>query len=246
MKSLLLILAALLFGSAAFAQTPVNPVIDTSACSVNQSINYQGPSSSLGCTAAAATPNSKGQYPSMGGGTGPSTFYVPTTSGAAINSTSDTSCFSSTGVNTQTITVSTSPQIPYVANSFRMRCGGTITTTLATVGTLTVKVKWGSVTVTSITTPGLAVNISNAAFRIEAECTIRSISATPSASTIICSGELKLASGLAVTIPQVFASAAPVSVDTTTNVKPDLTLSWSSIVGSPTAVGTEGSYEILY
>jgi hypothetical protein len=187
-------------------------------------------------TVPGVAANGQGQLPSMNGGVAPSTTWVSTAT-QAITTAAETSCFPSTGIGTRTIPAN----VPYVGNSFRLHCAGTVTTPIAG-GTITLKLKWGSVAVATLSSLILLTSLTAAPFVIDAYCTVRTVSATPSSSTMVCDGSLQ--GGIAAPIQ--FISASPISVDTTTNQVIDLTWTWASVAGSQASSVIHGNVEILY
>lgn len=197
--------------------------------------------------AAALVPAVNSTMLNMAGGTPPSTIWVPTATQAI--GTGDTSCFSATGQGPgQTITPTTSPVAPYVGNAFQLSCSGVFTTGLTT-ATITTKIKWGSTTVASATSANLTISLTNAQWTAQATCVVIAISATPSASTVMCSGNFTYAAVTSGSNPVVttnFQSTSPVSVDTTAAFKPDLTLSLSSTSSGQSATSLMGADQIVF
>lgn len=190
-------------------------------------------------TPGSLTPPVNGPMIGMNGGQPPSTTYV---SGASqvMATTSDVSFFSSTGAGTQTIPANG----PYAFNSFMLRASGVYTAPTVNTATATIKIKWASTTIASITTNALG-QATNAPFSFVANCTIQSI-ATPSASTIVCRGNFSFMTGVLGLSPtaNIIQTTSPVTIDTTVNSKLDATLAWSSVAGGQTATGIEGQIEI--
>lgn len=239
------LLAALLPAHAQFdagGTSPYSPVCP------GGDISGDWPSCVVNTTGGAtiASKNSTGQTSSMVG-VAPSTIWVPTAN-VIINSTADTSCFSATGVGFgQTVTPSAG--VPYVGNTFWMVCEGVFTTpAIGTVGVLS-KVKWGAATVASATSSGLQTSASNnLQWALQARCTLRTISATPSSSTVMCWGTFsyaQAATGSQLVVTN-FQSASPVSVDTTAAFKIDLTMALASSLGTENLTSVGGSVEIKF
>lgn len=197
---------------------------------------------------AALTPAVNAPLLSMAGGTAGSSIWSPTAA-VTSTSTSDTSCFSATGQGPgQTITPTTSPVAPYVGNSFLMQCAGVLSAPGVSVVGLVTKVKWGSVTVATVTTSAPTASSVNLQWTLYSWCTINTISATPSASTVTCLGAFTY-SAAATGSPIVtssFQSTSPVSVDTTAAFKLDLTLAWASTVTTQTWTSLMGLLQILF
>lgn len=185
-------------------------------------------------TPITVSPNSLGQLPSMGGGVSPSTLWVTTpASTQSISSTSDTSCFSSTGKGPgQTITPVAN--IPYQGNLFVMECEGVYSSPVINTLGIIPKIKWGSVTVAGgSSSSGVQASASNFQWRLSAKCQVVTVSATPNSSTVSCWGTFSYAQSVTGSAPVItsFQSASPVTVDTTSPFKIDMTMAWS---GSPT------------
>lgn len=188
-----------------------------------------------------ALPNANGQLPSMVGGVATSTIWVPTAA-QTITTTTETSCFSSTGAGPgQTIPANG----PYIGNRYRLRCNGIYTTGLANVATIAVKMKWGSTVITTGTTAALNSSLTNMPFYIDETCTLRTVGAS---GTVVCTGDIKIATavlniGLLSTAIYTTGTA---TIDTTQSSKVDITLTVSSLVGSPSISTIDGAVEILY
>lgn len=186
----------------------------------------------------------------MAGGTPSSTIWIPTAT--VTIGTADTSVFSATGQGPgQTIIPSSvAPIAPYVGNTFSLQCFGVFTTPTINTATITSKMKWGSVTVASATSSGLQASATNFQFTLQAICTIITISASANSSTVMCSGTFTYAQGAtgSSVVTTSFQSTSPVSVDTVSDFKPDLTMSWSTQGGSPPQAATVliGSVQIIF
>lgn len=196
----------------------------------------------LVCFGAALTPPVNAPMLSMAGGTDPSTIWVPTAT-VLINTTAETSCLSGTGQGPgQTITPSTVPVAPYVGNTFLLQCTGVFSTPAVNTATITPRIKWGSVTVAGGTaSSGLQAGATgNLQWTLSGTCTVITISASPNASTVMCAGSFTYAQGLTGSslVSTNFQSTSPVSVDTVSAFKPDLTMQWSSVGGTPAQTAT--------
>jgi hypothetical protein len=182
------------------------------------------------------TPNANGQVPSMSSGVAPSTIYVPTAA-QTIATTSETSLFSSTGSGPgQTVAAS----VQYAGNRFWFHAGGVITTPVGG-GTVTLKIKYGSTAVLTVSGVALSISLTNQPWVYDAYCTIRTVSGTPSSSTMSCSGDLIGAT----TTPQAFANTSAVNIDTTTSAKIDTTWTWASVT-TQTLTETDSHVQIMY
>lgn len=204
------------------------------------------------CLAAALTPAVNAPMLSMAGGTDTSTIWVPTAT-VLINTAAETSCISGTGQGPgQTITPSTVPVAPYVGNTFLLQCTGVFTTPAVNTATITPRIKWGSVTVAGGTaSSGLAASSSNTLqFTLTGMCTLITISASANSSTVMCSGSFTYGQGItgSSVVSTNFQSTSPVSVDTVSAFKPDLTMQWSSVGGTPAQSATSlmGLVQILF
>lgn len=208
----------------------INPAVDNSGCTATgQPFVYNSG------TGAGQCP-SGGQIASMGGGRAPSTIWVPTAA-VTIGTTSETSVFSATGQGPgQTITGG----VPYVGNEFHLHAAGVVTTPIGG-GTVTLKVKWGTVAVATLSSGTLAISLTNQPWTIDASCTIRSISASVSSSTMVCSGFFIGATAVGVA----FGSVAAVSVDTTANQVLDISWTWGTVT-TQTVTVNDSVVEIKY
>lgn len=198
---------------------------------------------------AALTPPVNSPMLSMAGGTAGSTIWSPTAT-VSIATGAETSCLSATGQGPgQTITPSTNPVAPYVGNSFLLQCTGIYSTPIANVATITPKIKWGSVVVAGGTaSSGLQASATNFQFTLTGMCTLITISGSANSSTVMCSGTFTYAQGLtgSSTVTTSFQSNSPVSVDTVSAFKPDITMTWSSVAGGQTATSLMGLVQILF
>lgn len=198
---------------------------------------------------AALTPAVNAPMLSMAGGTAGSTIWSPTAT-VSIATAAETSCLSATGQGPgQTITPSTNPVAPYVGNAFSLQCTGIYSTPVANVATITPKIKWGSVVVAGGTaSSGLQASATNFQWTLNGTCTLITISGSANSSTVMCSGTFTYAQGLtgSSVVVTSFQSNSPVSVDTVSAFKPDLTLTWSSVAGGQTATGLMGLVQILF
>lgn len=158
-------------------------------------------------------------------------------SSATMNSTSDATCYGSTGVGNQTPLAAAF----YVGAKFRLLCGGTYSVGI-TVATLLIKVKVGSTTIASFTTPSLPTSVTGLSFLVSETCTVRVAGASGS---MVCTGGVSYTTstlGIAA-IFNPLVSSSPVSVDLSTAQKFDVTAAFSTVAGSPSAISLESSIE---
>lgn len=198
--------------------------------------------------AAALTPPVNAPMLSMAGGTAGSTIWSPTST-VSIATAAETSCLSASGQGPgQTITPSTNPVAPYVGNAFLLQCTGVYSTPIANVATITTKIKWGTVIVASAASSGLQASATNFQWTLTGMCTLITISASANSSTVMCSGTFTYAQGLtgSSVVTTSFQSTSPVSVDTVSAFKPDITMTWSSVAGGQTATSLMGLVQILF
>lgn len=207
----------------------------------------------LTCGGAGVTPSVNSPLLSMANGTAPSTIWA-SAAGASITTTADTSCFSATGSGPgQTITPTTTPVVaPYQYNNFTLTCEGTYASpAIGTVGIVS-KVKWGSVTVATATSPGLAASSTNTLqWTAWAKCTLQTANnGSANSSTVSCCGAFTYAQGAGATslavITTPFFSASPVTVDTSAAFKIDLTLALASTLGTENLTGIGGLVKIEF
>jgi hypothetical protein len=193
------------------------------------------------CLGAASTPAVNSPMLSMAGGTAPSTIYVPTAS-QTIASTSDVSCFSSTG---QGPGATIAANGAYVGNAYRLHCSGVYTTPIGNTATLTAKIKWAATTIATATTGALPVSATNLPFWFDAFCVIQTIGAT---GTIVCWGNLTYSTALigVAALSNILQTTSAITIDTTASSKIDATAAWSTTAGGQTATAIEGNIEILF
>lgn len=230
MKSILAFLFAFgLLNSVHAAQ--IVPTVDNASCTAANQVM-------LGNGANPSTCVSGGQIPSMGGGRAPSTIYVTTSSQPTLSGGTEQSVFGATGQGPgQTITGG----VPYVGNNFYLHASGVATTPIGG-GSVTVKVKWGSVAVATLTGAALTISLTNQPWVLDANCSMISVSGSASSSTMTCSGFLF---GLAATPLTFTSSSATATVDTVSNQVLDMTWTWTAGV-SPSATVRESFVLIRY
>ncbi len=200
-------------------------------------------------TPIVMAPNALGQVPSMGGGVAPSTIWVTSPSSTqAINSTTDTSCFSSTGKGPgQTITPVTN--IPYQGNLFVMECEGIYSSPVVNTIGIIPKIKWNSTTIAGgVSSSGVQASASNFQWKLNAKCVVIAASLTPNASTVSCWGTFSYAQSVTGSAPVVtsFQSLTPVAVDTTAPFKIDMTMAWSGTPTTQSATSLAGNIVIYF
>jgi hypothetical protein len=155
----------------------------------------------------------------------PGTIYI-STADATMATTSDVSCFG-TGSGTQTIPANSVA----VGTRFSLSCLGNYTTPAASTAFLTMKLKWGGTTVVNLTTGAMPAPTTKGLFRMQADCTIRSIGASGS---IICNGhELNIDALIgANSLTADFSATAPVTVATNASALLDMTIAWSAVTST--------------
>lgn len=183
-------------------------------------------------------PNSKGQLPSMASGAAPSTVWSPTAA-VTIANTTEASVFSATGVGAPD--GRTFGPVQYPGNYFQMHAAGAVTTPI-TGGSVTIKIKWGSTAILTLSSAALSVSLSNQPISIDAACVIQSVSATPNASTAVCSGTF---SGGTAT-PAKFVNTTSVNIDTTITQTLDTTWTWGGSLTTQSVTFVEGLTEIKF
>lgn len=186
-------------------------------------------------------PNAQGQVPSMVGGVAPSTILV-SNAAQVMASTGDTSCFSATAVGPGATIPGNGP---YAGNTYHIRCRGVFTTPLTSVGTLTVKIKWASTVVSTVTTGTLTASATNLPFDLDVICTIQT---SGSSGTMSCGGAFNYSAALT-GLSSVFNSlsiTSPATINTTVSSKIDATMAFSTVAGGQTATGLVGVIEVEY
>lgn len=161
------------------------------------------------------------------------------TSSATINGSSDETCFGSSGLGNQSV-----PTVGFYAGAkFVIQCGGSYTTGVASVATLTIKIKFGSTAVATFTTLALPSSVTGLAWFVDATCTVRVAGVSGS---IVCTRGVSYVT-TSIGVAPLFnplLTASPVSVDLSgTTTKIDVTGSFSSLVGSPSATSIESSIQ---
>lgn len=185
--------------------------------------------------AVATTPAVNAPMVSMAGGTAPS-LVLSTTGTTVIATTSETSILQSSyqGPGT-TITGG----VPYAGNRFHVYASGIVTTPIGG-GTATLKMKWGSIAVATLSGATLSISLTNTPWWFDGYCNFTAISGTASSSTMRCTGLFMGASA----VPIIFTGTST-SVDTTTNQLFDVTWTWSSVT-TQTVTSQDATVEILY
>lgn len=187
---------------------------------------------------AALTPAVNAPLLSMAGGTAPSTIWVTTSSQPALSGGSEQSVFGATGQGPgQTITGG----VPYAGNNFYLHASGIATTPIGG-GSVTIKVKWGSVAVATLTGAALTVSLTNQPWMLDASCTIVTVSGSASSSTMTCSGIL---TGVSIVPLGFTSSSATATVDTVSNQTLDMSWTWTAGI-SPSATVRESFIEIRF
>lgn len=199
------------------------------------------PAMADGLQVPGITANGQGQLPSMANGVAPSTIWSATAR-QTMASASDVSCFSATG-NGRGLTIPANG--PYAGNQYLLNCIGVYSVPNLNAATVTAKVKWGATTVTSVVVPAIAVLTTNFPFSATASCTIITPGAT---GTIECVASMCFSAALTAIAPlcSYAITASPVTIDTTTASKIDMTAAWSTVAGGQTASTIISNALILY
>lgn len=196
-------------------------------------------------SAAGIVPNANGQVPSMVGGVAPSLIYTLASS-VVSNTTSDTNCYSGATSGGPGATIPANG--PYVGNTYRLTCRGVFTTGALNTATATIKIKFGSVTVASVTTAALPISLTNFQFLVDEECVFYSVG---SSGTIACNGDAKFwttANSSLVAPPAVYITTAqtPATINTTTSNAWQITSAFSNTTSSPSITATSGTIEVKF
>lgn len=190
---------------------------------------------------AIATKNASGQIASMASGVSPSTIWS-STARQVMASASDVSCFSATGTGPG-LTIPANG--PYAGNQYLLNCVGVYSVPNLNAATVTAKVKWGSTTVASVVVPAIAILTTNFPFSATASCTIITSGAT---GTVECVASMCFSAALTAIAPlcSYAITASPVTIDTTTASKIDMTAAWSTVAGGQTASTIIANAMILF
>ena len=114
-----------------------------------------------------------------------------------------------------------------VGKKFTITGFGVYSTPIANTSTVTIKIKYGATTVTSVTTGALPASATNLPFTFNADCTVRSIGAT---GTVICNGMFDYATALTGIVKTTNALISnTVTIDTTAQSNIDVTGAWSAV-----------------
>lgn len=231
MRPTRLIVLLALFPCVASAQPPAGPYGGVSSSDV-VGFNASATTAAQAGITSFSSPNL--QMPN--GGYLSHTIFSATAT-QTINTASETSCFSATGVGSQSVPLAAFK----IGSKFHIQCGGAYTTGVASVATVLMKVKFGSTVIASFTTPALPTSASALGFKLDETCTVRT---TGASGTVVCTGALTYASaaigGAPVWNPIVSAGAVTVDLSGTTTLM-DATNTLSSIVSSPSASVYEAS-----
>lgn len=190
-------------------------------------------------------PNSQGQLPSMVGGVAPSLIYT-LASAVVSNTTSDTNCYSGATAAGPGATIPANG--PYVGNTYHLTCRGVFTTGGLNTATATIKIKFGSVTVVSVTTAALPISLTNFQFLVDEECVFYTVG---SSGTLACNGDAKFwttANSSLIAPPAVYITTAqtPVTVNTTNSNAWQITSAFSNTTSSPSITATSGTIEVKF
>ena len=158
------------------------------------------------------------------------------------NANINTSTSETTLIGTGTGTATLAANFLTVAKTIKVRMWGFYGTKASPVGALTIRFKYGSTTLVTLS-PTLTVSLTNQPFNLEFELTCRTTGAT---GTVFAQGEGKFysAAGTAGLISGV--TTATTTIDTTASSKIDITAQWATSNASNTITSTNYSMEVLY
>lgn len=158
------------------------------------------------------------------------------------NANINTSTTETTLIGTGTGTATLAANFLTVAKTIKVRMWGFYGTKASPVGALTIRFKYGSTTLVTLS-PTLTVSLTNQAFNLEFELTCRTTGAT---GTVFAQGEGKFysAAGTAGLISGV--NTATTTINTTASSKIDVTAQWATSNASNTITSTNYSMEVLY
>lgn len=166
------------------------------------------------------------------------TLFTGTADKTVANTSSETSGVPAAGTGSMTLPANFFD----VGRSIRIKGGG-IFSTLITPGNLTVKVKYGSTVMASVTIGNLLASATNNAFDFECTITCRTTGASGTATTagLISYETGTLARGMAA----LNNTGATATIDTTAAALIDVTVTWATANASNTLTTTTASMEIL-
>ena len=146
------------------------------------------------------------------------------TADATINSVTPTTCFSGTKLGTTTIKANTLK----VGQKFSIWGAGYYSTPLANTSTVTITVKIGSTTVSTVTTAAFPASATNLPFDFILNFTVRAIGAS---ATLVCDGTFNYATALSAVAKtsNSLSSIGTATFDSTADKAMDVLASWSAV-----------------
>lgn len=148
------------------------------------------------------------------------------TSGVTINTTTPTTSFSSTKIGTTTIKANTLK----IGQKFIIWGSGYYSTPLANTATVTITVKIGSVTVSTVTTAAFPASATNLPFDFLLQFTVQAIGSGTSAK-VVCDGSFNYATALSAVAKtsNSLSSIGQIGFDSTADQAMDILASWSAV-----------------
>lgn len=128
--------------------------------------------------------------------------------------------------------------------TIRLRIGGIYTTPALATPSVTIKVKYGSTVLASVTTSSLLSGATNLEFDGEVDITCRTTGASGS---VMLHGDIEYATGVAGTIAvdPLNNAGATTTIDTTASNLLDVTLTWDSATSTRSATSTVTTVEVI-
>lgn len=148
------------------------------------------------------------------------------TAGTTINSTSPATCFSATAIGTTTIAANSLK----VGQKFAIWGAGYYSTPLANTSTVTITVKIGSVTVSTVTTAAFPASATNLPFDFLLQFTVQAVGSGTSAK-IVCDGTFNYATALSAVAKtsNSLSTIGQIGFDSTAGNALDVQASWSAV-----------------
>lgn len=158
------------------------------------------------------------------------------------NANINTSTTETTLIGTGTGTATLAANFLTVAKTIKVRMWGFYGTKASPVGALTIRFKYGSTTLVTLS-PTLTVSLTNQPFNLEFELTCRTTGAT---GTVFAQGEGRFYSAAGTVGNISGVTTATTTIDTTASSKIDITAQWATSNASNTITSTNYSMEVLY
>lgn len=170
---------------------------------------------------------------------GSKTLFTQTADQTVTNTVTETSILG-TGVGSKTL----SANYLIAGKTIRIRIGGIYSTPALATPSVTIKVKYGSTILATVTTSSLLSGATNLEFDGEVMITCRTTGAT---GTIMCHGDIEYATGVAGTIAvdPLNNGGTATTIDTTTSTALDVTATWDSATSTRIAKSIVCSIEAL-